>query len=226
MTLHRRWVRLAAGSAVAILVALGAVPLLRRADWFRVRRIDVVGTVYLDPTEVARALALGPKASIFDDLDPLGDRVLALPGVRRVRIGRRVPGALVVEVTEFEPVALTRVQGRLGLVDRRGRILPFDPSRRPTDLPIASADPAVTTLMESLKEADPELFAQVLAASRDRSTVVVETATQRILFRVGAGAKVVSALGVVRGEMRRRGVSAGELDARFEGRVVVRGRRA
>lgn len=226
MTVDRRRVRLAAGLVVAILVALGAVPLLRRMDWFRVRRVEVLGAIYLDPNEVARALALGPKASIFDDLTPLGERVLALPGVRRVEMGRRVPGALVVEVVEFAPVALTRVQGRLALVDRRGRILPFDPSRGPTDLPIASADPAVTGLMESIKEADPDLFALVLAASRDRSTVLVETATQRILFRVGAGVNVVSALAVVRGEMRRRGVTVSELDARFEGRVVVRGRRA
>ncbi|MFN0177339.1 MAG: cell division protein FtsQ/DivIB [Gemmatimonadales bacterium] len=225
MTVTRRTIGFGIGLALLVVVAAGLRPVLKRVEWFRVRRVEVTGATYLDPREVARVLGLRRDASIFDDLDPLRDRVLAVPGVRRVEVSWRLPGALVVDVTEFEPVALARTQGRLALVDRRARVLPFDPSRAPTDLPVAVADPAVTGLMESIREADPDLFGLVVAASRDRSTVVIETAQQRILFRVGAGAKDVIALAAVRSELRRRGMAVAELDARFEGRVVVRGRR-
>jgi hypothetical protein len=221
----KRW--LIGGGVAAGLIAvwlLGPL-LLRRIDLFRVRRLELTGAVYLTAGDVAQALALRPGANIFDPLERFRDRVLAMPGVRQVRVGRRIPGALVIEVTEFEPVALTRTDGRLALVDRRGRILPFDPTRAPTDLPIAPADGMVTGVIDELRDADPGLFGAVVSAVRDRSTVIVQTATQRFLFRAGAGPKEVQSLAAVWSEMKRLGLNAGELDARFDGRVVARGRR-
>ncbi len=221
----RRWLLgLVVGCGLAAAWFAGP-QVLRRIDLFQIRRVDVTGTVYLSPGEVARALALRPEANLFDPVGPLRDRVLAIPGIRQVRVGRRIPGALVVDVTEFEPVALTTVDGRLVLVDRRGRVLPFDPTRAPTDLPIAPADPAVTLVIEGLRDADPDLFGTVVTATRERNTIVVETGTQRLLFRAGALPRDVQSLAAVRAEMKRLGLRAAELDARFEGRVVARGRR-
>ncbi|MBM4188685.1 MAG: FtsQ-type POTRA domain-containing protein [Gemmatimonadetes bacterium] len=223
----RRRLLVVAGAAVGVAtLAVALRPILRHVDWFRVRRVEVVGAVYLDPNEIARAMQLKSRASIFDDLTPARDRVLAMPGVRNVTVDWRLPGALVVEVTEFEPVALTQAQGRLALVDRRGRVLPFDPTRSATDLPVATGDPAVTALLDRIRDVDSDLFGQVVSATRERGTVVVETATERILFRPGADAKDLNALRVVRSEVRRRGMAVAELDARFEKRIVVRGRRS
>ncbi len=221
----KRWlVGLAIGAGL-LLAWFGGPLLLRRVGLFRVRRVDVAGAVYLSAAEIAQALALRPDANIFDPVAPLRERVLAMPGVRQARVGRRIPGALVVEVTEFEPVALTKGDGRLALVDRRGRVLPFDPTRAPTDLPIAPADPVVTGVIEEVRDADPDLFADLVRASRDRSTVVLETADQRFLFRAGAAPRDVRSLAAVRAEMKRLGMSATELDARYEGRILARGGR-
>lgn len=221
----KRWlVGLGVGCGLG-LAWLGGPRLLREIDLFRVRRIDVTGTVYLSAAEIARALTLKPDANLFDPIDPLRDRVLAMPGIRQVRVGRRIPGALVVDVIEFEPVALTNADGRLALLDRRGRVLPFDPTRAPTDLPIAPADPAVTGVIEELRNADPDLFGAVVSADRDRNTIVVETVNQRLLFRADAIPKDVQSLAAVRAEMKRLGLRASELDARFDGRVLARGRR-
>lgn len=221
----RRWLVWAAGAVGAVVLWFVAPAMLRHLTLFRVRRVEVVGTRYLAPTDVVRVMQVPATANLFDDLTPWRDRVLAMPGVREVEVGRRIPGALVVTVAEFDPVALTMLQGRLVPVDRRGRILPFDPTRAATDLPIAIADPMVTTFLDLMRDTDPDLFQTVLSGNRDRSTIIVETVTQRLLFRTGASAHDIQALAVVKAEAKRLGMVAEELDARFDRRVLVRRRR-
>lgn len=221
----RRWLWVAgAVVAVATLWLLGPAA-LRRMEIFQIRRVEVLGARYLSAAEVARALALGPAASVFDDTGPVAARALAMRGVRSAAVRTRLPGTLEVEIEEFEPVALVPIDGRLTLVDRRGRSLPFDPTRATTDLPIADADPAVAALIDRVRDADPGLFGTITLASRERNVIVVETARHRVLFRVGASIKDIQAAGAVLSEVIRRRMPVTELDARFEGRVVVRGRR-
>ena len=221
----KRW--LWAGGTLVSLAGLWFLgPLaLRKVEIFRVRRIEVAGARYLSATEVARSLELGPKASVFDDPAPLAAKALAMPGVRSAAVRGRMPGTLEVRIEEFEPVALAPVDGKLTLVDRRGRSLPFDPTRAATDLPVADADPAVAALVDRMKDADPRFFAAVTSATRDHNVIVVETTQHRVLFRVGATVKDIEAAAAVAAEVGRLRMTVKELDARFEGQVVVRGRR-
>ena len=215
------------GGAVLALVGLWFLgPLaLRTMAIFRVRRVEVLGARYLSAADIARALALGPKANVFDNPEPLAAKVLAIRGVRLATVRGRIPGTLEVRIEEFEPVALAPVDGKLTLVDRRGRSLPFDPTRAATDLPVAEADPAVAALVDRVKDADPEFFAAVTSAARDRNVIIVETKQHRLLFRIGATVKDIQAAAAVVAEVARRGMAVKELDVRFEGLVVVRGRR-
>ncbi len=220
----RRWWVAGSVVSVAVLWLLGPSA-LRKLEIFRVRRVEVLGARYLSAAEVTRALALRPAASVFDETAPLAVRALAIRGVRSAVVRTRLPGTLEVEIEEFEPVALAPIDGKLTLVDRRGRSLPFDPTRAGTDLPVAEADPAVAALIDRVRDADPGFFGAVTLASRERNVIVVETARHRVLFRVGASIKDIQAAGVVIAEVVRRRMAVTELDARFEGRVVVRGRR-
>ena len=221
----KRWLW-AAGSLVAVAGLWFLGPLaLRKVEIFRVRRVEVPGVRYLSAADVVRGLDLRPKASVFDDPAPLAAKVLTIRGVRSATVHRRIPGTLEVRIEEFEPVALAPVDGKLTLVDRHGRSLPFDPTRAVTDLPVIDADPAVAAFVDRLKEADPGLFARVTSAIRDHNVIVVETAQHRVLFRIGATIKDIQAASTIAAEVTRRRMGVRELDVRFEGLVVVRGRR-
>jgi cell division septal protein FtsQ len=220
----KRWLIVAGAGAALVALGFGGPFLLRRMSVFTVRRIEVTGSRYLTAAEVARVAAVPPGASVFDDPEGARRRVLGIKGVARVAVHRRLPGALVFEIEEYRAVGLTPVNGRLALVDRRGTVLPFDPTRAPADLPLAEPDSAVAGLLDRIEEAEPELSKTVLSAERNRDVIVLETTKHRVLFRVGATTKNIQRAATVMTELGRRHLAVAEVDARFDGRVIVRGK--
>jgi hypothetical protein len=111
----------------------------------------------------------------------------------------------------------------MALVDARGRVLPFDPSRAAPDLPILAApDSLVATLLARMREGNPVLFAQVAAAWRAGDDVTLEANGRRLLFRPDATSEEMHAVMAVAQDLARKGRSYAELDGRFAGQVVVR----
>ncbi|HEX9107907.1 MAG TPA: FtsQ-type POTRA domain-containing protein, partial [Longimicrobiales bacterium] len=135
---------------VGVLVLFGALTALataaprwlRRADAFRVRRVDVVGTRYLEPHAVLAASGIGRSASVFDDPAPWRARVLRLPMITDATVERRLPSSLVIRVVEAEPVALAATPD-LVPVDARGAVLPIPPGSADLDLPVLVVDARV-----------------------------------------------------------------------------------
>lgn len=214
--------------AAAVLVAAGVVwvagpALLRQVAFFRVRRVEVLGSRYLSGAELVTAMALRPEASLFDPVGPLEDRVFAITGVRAVRIRRRLPGTLRVTIQESEPVALVERGAQLVLMDERGWVLPFDPTRAPPDLPVAPVDAEVAGLLARLRDVDPALFAEVVAVTRARQVVTLDTGSHRLLVRADASVEELENMTAVAQDLAARGRTWQELDGRFGGRVFVRG---
>ena len=206
----------------AALIAL-APRVLRHASFFRIRRIDLVGARYVTGEQVTEALKLKPVASVFDDLRPLQKRVFAIPGVRRVTVERRWPGTLVVRIEEAEPVALTPRKTALALMDGGGRVLPFDPTRAPADLPVSVADAKAARLIARIKDTEPALFRRIVSVTMDRQDVVLVGQDWRVVVRGDAGRSQLRALTTVMDDLARKGRRWRELDARFNDRVFVRG---
>ena len=223
--MKRRLVFAAAGLGICLLV-WGGYQGLRRLSFFDIRRVELVGGHYLTPAAVARALQIPAGTSIFDDLDPLLERVKAMPGVREARISRRLPGSLRVTIREAEAIALTERNGRLVPLDARGRPLPFDPTLPADDLPLAPADSAVAAVLALIRDTDPELYRGIDRGARVRQDVALEVSGGRVLFRADATSDEVRDLVLILGLLAREGRAWRELDARFTSRIVVRGNAA
>ena len=224
--LRPRW-KLLGGLALGLALWAGLPRLLRGLDFFRVRRVEIAGLQYLDPAKVIAALALAPKASVFDDPVPLRRRVYAMPGVRAVEIGRRLPGTLEIELVEAAPVALASRGAGLALLDARGRVLPYDPLRSAPDLPLAAnGDAVVTSVLARVRDFDPDLFARIGAAWRVGPDVVLEVGGRRLWFGAQVSAEDIRAVTAVEQALARSGRPYQELDGRFAGQVIVRRTRA
>lgn len=218
----RRWA-LVAGLGLAAVGVWLAPRLLREVEFFQVRRVEVRGARYLAADTLVAALALGPDASLFDGTDGMAERVFAIRGVAESKVHRRWPGTLVITIREHEPVALAQQDGVLGMMDRRGWILPYDPTREPRRLPIAEVDQAVARVLGRVMDTEPEVFAQLERAGRLEGDVVLVGGGRRYLLRADATVRDIQALGAVVRDLAERGREYQELDARFSDRVFVRG---
>jgi cell division septal protein FtsQ len=212
------------GGLTALLLLWYATPLiLRRLEFFRIRRVEIAGIQYLAPTTILSALGLNSRASVFDDLLAAGRGLRALPGVRSAVVRRRLPGTLEVVIEEAVPVALAVRGSNLALVDSGGHVLPFDPAATAPDLPIAaSADSIIGRVLASVREHDPVLFAGIGTARRVHEDVVVEWEGRRLWFGPAITAEDIRAVTAVAQELARQGRSYRELDGRFAGQVIVR----
>jgi POTRA domain, FtsQ-type len=206
---------------------LGAPPLLRELEFFRVRQVEITGLQYLEPSKVIAALRLSPEASVFDDPAPLARRVLSLPGITSAEVGRHVPGTLLIEVNEAVPVALALRGDFLTMVDAGGRLLPFDPAASAPDLPLAAAaDGVVARVLGVVRDSDLSLFGRIDAAWRVGPDVVLEVEGRRLWFGTRVSAEDIRAVMAVAQALTRQGRTYQELDGRFAGQVIVRGVRA
>src|SRR5204862_1481200 len=142
------------------------------------------------PAELLERLRVDTTRSVWDPLEPLAARVRTHAQVESVTVTRRLPGTIVVRVTERHPVALIDAPGGLRAVDERGRRLPLDPSRTPIDAPVVSAAPRDTMvyhLLGDMQREAPALYARlssVRAAGADEIVLQIANLSVRAMTNV------------------------------------------
>lgn len=202
-------------------------PVLSNLDFFRVRRVEVLGARYASPDEIVSRLRVDSSASVWDDVGPLEERVRVHPSVRDVRIERKLPGTLVIRVTENPPVALIQVSGGLVAVDAAGRTLPVDPTAVDVDLPVLrSRDTLALRLLGEVQEALPLVFARIGDVRRtpagDLAIRLNEPAARLVLASADLTVQRLSEIIPVEQDLARRNATATELDLRYRDQVIAR----
>jgi cell division septal protein FtsQ len=213
----------------------------REMAFFRIRKVEIRGARYLSTNEIISRLKVDTLASLWDDLEPYRERVRLHPQVSEVRVSRRLPGTLVVTITENPPVAL--IQSSTGLLpyDSLGKQLPIDPARTSLDLPIvATRDPVLLKLVGAIRAAEPRVFAridEVRRTGRDEALLTLSrsldsasasaspTSEARVLrVRVPLGLSVdrLADIFPVENDLARRQLHVDELDLRYRDQVIAR----
>ena len=223
-----RW-KLAAGVVLGLVIL--ATPLwgpflLSQFAFFRVRRIEIIGARYTPATEILARLNVDTTRSVWAPLGPLIQRAETHPQVEHVIVTRRLPGTLVVEVTERRSVALIPTPAGMRAIDERGRILPLDPSRTPVDAPIVIATPrdtAVYHLLGTMQRDAPRLFAQVSSISRvGADELLLHIADVPVRAMTSVTLARLSDIEPVEHDLARRQVRPAELDLRYRDQVIAR----
>jgi cell division septal protein FtsQ len=229
--------------AIIMAAAWGVRSAARQMAFFRVRSVEVRGVRYLQPAEVLSRLKVDTLMSLWDDLQPLRERVRHHPQITGVTITRRLPGTLVVTVQENQPVAL--IQGPTGLLpyDSLGHVLPIDPARTNLDLPIvATSDPVLLKLVGAIRYTAPRVFSRIEEVRRTGRDEILLTLSRSVAQRTRAGGDTTASnagtvrvripLGLsverladifpVENDLARRQVHVGELDLRYRDQVIAR----
>jgi cell division protein FtsQ len=223
--MKRRGLLMLTSVPAAALGLYGAPMLLSRVAFFQLRRVELIGVQYLAPNEVIAGAQLGDERNIFEPLDEIEEAVSAVPGVEKVRVERRLPATLRIHVTERQPVALASGPGGLVPLDARAQPLPYDPARGSIDLPIVPrADSIVTRVLALVRSADPEFFDQIDTAHRDRNGVALQWGEHTVILSDSVSREAITSAAAVRRHLSEVDRAYTEIDARFEGLVIVRGR--
>ena len=204
--------------------------MLRRLDFFRVRRVEIDGTRYVSPDEIVSRLRMDTSASIWDDVAVLERRVRRHPSVRDVHIERKLPGTLLVRVTEDLPVALVQAATGLVPVDEMGKSLPIDPATANVDLPVLlERDTLALRVLSEVRAKSPTLFARIGEVRRlsrgDRMFRLTESSPNLfhdVLVSSSVTAERLSEVVPVEQDLARRRARVIELDLRFRDQIIAR----
>ncbi|NUQ22234.1 MAG: hypothetical protein HOQ09_14900, partial [Gemmatimonadaceae bacterium] len=179
---------------------------------------------YLPPADLIARLQLDSTASVWDDPDPLVSRLDRHQQVREARIGRHLPGTLVVTVRENLPVALVPSAKGFTVIDDRAQPLPIDPSSAKLDLPIIAArDTGITRLLAELRSRYPKLFARVSEIRREgRNELLIRLPDVRVRTLADVTADRLAEISPVEEDLARRHLAVAELDLRYRDQVIAR----
>jgi cell division protein FtsQ len=216
------------GIAACALVAAGAPwwgpGVLSKLAFFRVRAVEVDGAHFLAPSEIVAAMRIDTTVSVWDDVRPIAARLGAMQEIQEASITRKLPGTLVVRVTEKAPVALIPAIGDLRVYDGNGTVLPIDPARIDLDLPIVNhPDRRVLKLLDKVRSQIPGLFARISDVRRlDSGELVMRMPDIVVRAPADVDPQRLAEVVPVAADLARRHVRAAELDLRYRDQVVAR----
>lgn len=197
---------------------------MRRMDYFRVRRVEIVGARYVAPSDILAKLHVDTTASVWDPTSALVARVASHPEIQHVVVHRKLPGTLVIEVTERVPIALVPAAGGMRVYDERGVALPIDPARVDVDAPVlAERDLALLRLLSRIKRSMPAFYARVSdvrRSGRDDILLVLERESVRVPPDVSM--ERLAEVAPVEEDLARKQLRVAEIDLRYRDQVIAR----
>ena len=129
-----------AGAVLAMLASAGAIYGVGASSAFVYSKLQVDGAVYTDPSVAEAAIAMAHGQNLFRlSTGPLRSALEQLPAVERATIGVELPGTLLVNLQEREPVLVWRFGERRYLADSAGNLfdrLDDTPPPQAADLPV------------------------------------------------------------------------------------------
>lgn len=198
--------------------------LMRRMAFFRVRRIEIVGARYVPPGDILARLHVDTMASVWDPTAPLAARVESHPEIQRAVIHRKLPGTLVVDVSERTPVALVPAAGGFRVYDEHGTSLPIDPSQVTVDVPVLiQRDTALLRLLGDMRAGMPALYARVSAVRRaGPGELLMQLDTGPVRAMQDVSLLRLADIAPVEADLNRKQLRVAEIDLRYRDQVIAR----
>ena len=220
-------VRLALLGILGLLVVASPLwlPLLvRRMAFFHVHRVEIVGTHYVAPSDILARLRVDTLSSVWDLTGPLVARVQRHPAVQKAVISRKLPGTLVVEITERVPVALVPASNGFTVYDARGVALPIDLTSVTVDAPVLmQRDTALLRLLGAMRTDMPTLYARVSMVSRaGRDELILQLRTAPVRAMQDVTLERLAELEPVEADLARKQLRVSEIDLRYRDQVIAR----
>lgn len=198
--------------------------IMRRMTFFHVHRIEIVGAHYVAPSDILARMHVDTMASVWNPTEPLAARVMNHAEVEHAVVRRKLPGTLVVELTERVPVALVPAASGFRVFDDDGRALPIDPARVTVDAPVLSQrDTALLRLLGEMKRQMPGMYARVNTITPvGPDEMMIELKLHPVRAMKDVTLERLADIGPVEADLERKQLRATEIDLRYRDQVIAR----
>ncbi len=135
---------------------------------FEVKRVEVTGMNRVNQLKVYEiVLSEKDRAMPLVDVDKIREDLLKYGWIKDVRVSRRLPDMLVVEITERKPTAVWQRENKLALIDGEGVVLESLRANNSPNLPMLRGEGAnkQTIALAELLDNAPSLKPQVSGAT-------------------------------------------------------------
>ena len=158
------WLKLASGVVVAIAAALavawGVLRYTVSTPRFAVKTVELEGAERLTQARVSQLMGLELGTNIFKFEPERAEQMLLQdPWIRQVKVTRRLPNTLRVELEERDATAVAAIGEKLYLVTRTGEPFKELETKDPFDLPVVTG-----VLAENLAKDRPREIARIAIA--------------------------------------------------------------
>lgn len=202
---------------------------------FSLQRIEIKGNVRTSYEAVVETLGLAQGRSLFSlDVSDMTAQAKAMPWVKEAKISRRIPDTMIVEIEEWEPAFLVRLD-RLYYMTRDGKVINA-PLSMGMDYPVVTG---VTRYRLEASETDRgrilaalDLVAKGAAGDRvdevhydNTLGVTVYAAGEKpygVFLGFGDLEEKFSRLGRMKRTLKKKGQYAMSADLSYDDRVVAR----
>lgn len=181
---------------ISLATASGVKHLMYKTEIFKVEKVEITGTNYLDPVEIMNLADIELNKPLFRvNVDSVVSRVMKNKYVRAVSVSRNIPSTLIIDVREIQP-ALFLLDKIIYMVDDNGMILKNLPGINTEGLPFVTGagvagllkdrTPLLRALdlMNKIREVDETLISYI-------SEVNLKGGGWPVLYLMEGGAKVI-----------------------------------
>jgi len=125
---------------ILLILGRGYIRWIHSSPTFQVRNIVITGNDLLSREEILNLGGVEKGMSMWGiSLIKAEQGIRRSPYIEDVMIERRLPGTILIQLTEKTPLALLNVTGQFYCVDREGMVLPSRPGKH-YDLPVLSGE--------------------------------------------------------------------------------------
>jgi cell division protein FtsQ len=136
---------------------------------FKVNEVIVTGRVHIGRDDILKHLAVHQGAPIFGvSVDNAQKSLADISWVKDVRVTRRLPDKIIIDITERAPAALWQYQKKVSVIDVEGRTLTNDDVDAFQGLPLVVGEdaPLHTAELLTLLKAEPSVANEIASAVR------------------------------------------------------------
>jgi cell division protein FtsQ len=235
MTAVRPKIALRLGLGLLVLLALF---LLMSSAWFRVESITVLGNEYLTKEKVILASGLTVGDNLLTETPSIvRARLLQNPWIKQVKVDRRFPGGVRINITERKPEMMIKYYGSFLVLDSEFRVLELVEDISVRKLPVVTGvevprallgeqitDPrlgGVLKCLEALQEPWRTEIAEVNIGEAGDLTLYSRDATTILVGQAVNLEVKMAELAAVWNDIRQKGLLVKYIDLRVEGQPLV-----